>query len=310
MYPERRNPGPDWGFRVIRFWQKILPTPICRFVAWSLSGFSVLLMPRARRYSREYLSMVLERPAGWREVWRHFFTFTLYLLERLSLWSPPALHQYRYFSSNSHGLPFLRLIKKGSPFLAGTFHVGYSELLGFMISLHHGKMSMVRLKVGNNDDTSRITRNFRSTMEIIWANDPGEMLFSLKDALDRDRSLVMACDRIEFSSKTTDLQFLGARRRFPFTLYHLGIIYQRPVFLVYALPDPLRNKHLIATASPAFLPSPHLSRNQQLALAKEHFQAFLSQLEESLRKEPFYWFNFEPVNPVVEQGKPEKAASK
>ena len=49
--------------------------------------------------------------------------------------------------------------------------------------------------------------------------------------------MALKCDRLEFSAKTEAFEFLGARRQFPFTIYHLALIFQRPVVLCVGLPD-------------------------------------------------------------------------
>ena len=87
----------------------------------------------------------------------------------------------------------------------------------------------------------------------------------------------------------------GARRRFPFAIYHLALIFGRPVLLSVGIPEGPRLA--VLHTSPRFDPRPGEPRAAALARAREHFQAFLGRLEALLRRNPYLWFNFTPLNP-------------
>ena len=52
-------------------------------------------------------------------------------------------------------------------------------------------------------------------------------------------------------------------------------------------------------ASQLFTPQPGESRTAMMVRARVHFQTYLHQLEVLLRKHPYQWFNFTPLNPAV-----------
>ncbi|MFP4202949.1 MAG: hypothetical protein ACLFS4_01290 [Opitutales bacterium] len=296
--PER-NPGPSWGFRAMRFWRRVLPEFVFVILLHIGVWIAVGTMKSAREHSRVYLRTVLATEPGRAEIHRHFYTFVRYLLERLRLWDNRAPRAFRLTGADRHGPRFLRLVLSGKPFIAGAFHVGYSELLGFLLSPKHGRMSMLRMRVGNTEDTDCMAANYRDVLEILWINDPGERIFALKHAMDQGRGVLLLCDRAEFSAKQEAFHFLGANRWFPFTQYHLALLYDVPVVLTYALPDENKKAELRVRASPVFHPPKELSKEEQLAMARTHFQEFLTRLEADLRRRPYYWFNFEPLNPVA-----------
>jgi predicted LPLAT superfamily acyltransferase len=124
------------------------------------------------------------------------------------------------------------------------------------------------------------------------------MLFALKEAAETSDAIAMQCDRVEFSSRAEVFDFLGARRLFPFTIYHLAHVFQRPVIL--SVGTPVSPTESLLHDSPVFWPDPDQSREVNIARGREHFQAFLFQLEELLRENPFLWFNFLPLNPPKE----------
>jgi predicted LPLAT superfamily acyltransferase len=56
--------------------------------------------------------------------------------------------------------------------------------------------------------------------------------------------------------------------------------------------------------SPRFDLRPGEPRSAALARAREHFQAFLRQLEQLLVQHPYVWFNFTPMNPPAAPAAP------
>ncbi|HEY9156297.1 MAG TPA: hypothetical protein VIM69_14285, partial [Opitutaceae bacterium] len=107
------------------------------------------------------------------------------------------------------------------------------------------------------------------------------------------------------SAKTETFEFLGARRVFPFTIYHLAIIFKRPVMLSVGLPD--GHGGSILHGAPRWDAKPECSRAQNLESARTHFQNFLRLTENVLRENPYLWFNFMELNPVASAPSPQPA---
>jgi len=144
---------------------------------------------------------------------------------------------------------------------------------------------------------------YTGKVSFIWVNDPANFLFELKEALQGGASLAVKCDRLDFSARTAVFDFLGARRVFPFNIYYLAVLFDRPVTFCLGLPgtepDTMR-----AIVSPVYRPDPAASRAANLAAAHAHFQGALQQLEAALRRQPYLWFNFIPLNPVAPAASP------
>ena len=137
---------------------------------------------------------------------------------------------------------------------------------------------------------------FGGQVSFLWINDPANLLFELKAAIEAGHSLALKCDRLEFSAKTEPFRFLGADRFFPFTIYHLAVLFVRPVVFCLAVPNGEKDG-LNVMASPVFAPDPAASRLENLKAARVHFQGVLGQLETLVRQHPLLWFNFLPLNP-------------
>jgi predicted LPLAT superfamily acyltransferase len=127
----------------------------------------------------------------------------------------------------------------------------------------------------------------------VWVNEPGELLFALKEAGAGTDALALQCDRPDHSARSERFDFLGAPRTFPFTIYHLALIFNRPVLLSIGVPHGRHESMVIA--SPAFEPRAGESRAAALERARAHFQAFLRRVEAHLRLHPYEWLNFLPL---------------
>jgi predicted LPLAT superfamily acyltransferase len=253
------------------------------------------LMPRQRACSREYLRLVLGFEPGWTELWRHFFAFAEFLTFKLHA-SHGAPVRCTLEPENRDDFEFLA--RSDRPALFGTFHFGWSDMLGYLLSNFDRPVTVLRTKVGNSEDTRRLGERFGGKVSFIWVNDPANFMFELKDTLQSGATLAVKCDRLDYSARTEVFEFLGARRVFPFTLYYLAIFFDRPVTFCIGLPgkepDTMR-----VIASPVYVPDPRGSRKENLLGAHEHFQSVLRQLEKAIRKHPYLWFNFVPLNPVA-----------
>ena len=293
--PPPRNPGPEWGYLLLSRLDAILPVPVCNFCLGVGCAVAVAAMPAPRRCSRAYLGVVLGRPARLIEVWRHFYAFAESLLLKLRVAEGGA---YRCVEGPGCA-EFIALAESGQAALFGTFHLGHSDLLGFMLARFNHRVCMIRLRVENSHDTVRLARRFGDSVTYLWINDTKNLLFSLKEALDSGASIAMKCDRPEYSAKLEAFEFLGQKRLFPFTIYHLSLIFRRPVVFCFSVPHG-RDASLVHS-SPVFTPTEG-SPAANLTRARSHFQDFLRCVESRLRQDPFQWANFIPLNPAAPGG--------
>ncbi len=291
--PAPRNPGPGWGYGFLLWAERWWPRWIFRPGLMAGTWIGLACMPVQREHSRAYLTVVLGRPPRLVEIWRHFFCFAEFLMRKLCAGrGQPVYHQLEA----ENGAAFEDFLRSDRPALFGTFHFGCSDLLGYLLGERGRKVSILRLKVGNSDDTRLLERRFSANVSFLWVNDPANLLFDLKAVLQSEASLALKCDRLEFSARAEGFRFLGARRLFPFTIYHLAVLFNRPVVFCTAWPgsDPATIRVL---ASPVFVPDPARGTDENLAAARMHFQTVLARLETLVRQHPMLWFNFLPLNP-------------
>jgi predicted LPLAT superfamily acyltransferase len=251
---------------------------------------AVWLMPGQRRHSRAYLAVVLGRPAHLVEIWRHFFGFTESLLH---LFRAGRGASVTCVLDPDNEAEFEALLASRQPAIFGTFHFGGSDLLGYLLGERGRRVSILRQRVGQADYARQLGERFGRQVSFLWVNDPARVLFDLKAALEAGDSLALKCDRLEFSARAEPFQFLGARRLFPFTIYHLALLFDRPVVFCTAV---AAGSSLRVVASPVFHAASGSSREANTQAARRHFQAVLVQLEALVRRHPYLWFNFRPLN--------------
>ena len=287
-----RNPGPGWGYGFLRLADRVAPELLYRPARALGTLIALLNMPEQRRHSCDYLRVILGREPTRTEVFRHFFAFqeTLMLKLRVAGGQP------------HHGVPaddaadFQRFLQRDEPAFLGTFHIAHSDLAGFLFGgQEKRRVALIRHRVGNSRDTDWLGERFARWVSFIWVNDSENLLFAIKDAIDAGSSLALQCDRLEFCARCEAFDFLGARRLFPFTIYHLALIFPRPVLLTVGVPAGPGETRV--HSSPAWLPDIALNREQNLSSAHDHFQAFLARIEGILRANPYWWFNFIELNP-------------
>lgn len=288
-----RNPGPSWGYQFLQACDVVLPEFIFRPLRQLGTWVAVMAMPAQRAHSREYLTALRGRPPTRREVFRHFFAFEEFFMLRLRV----AKGQPHRGDLAADADGFHQILATNEPALLGTFHVGHSDLTGFLLGRQeHRRVYMVRQRVANSRDTEVLGAEFAAWVTFIWVNEAENLLFALKDAIAAQGSVALKCDRLEFSSKTEAFAFLGARRLFPFTIYHLALIFERPVVLTVGIPA--SPGHSTVYSSPLFVPD-GADKAANLQRARVHFQTFLTRVEVMLRAEPELWFNFLPLNPLA-----------
>lgn len=288
-----RNPGPSWGYRFLRGCDRVLPEWLFRPLRMMGTWFALAGMPAQRAHSRAYLKAVNRREPTLLEVFRHFFAFEEFLMLRLRV-AGGSKHR-GILSPDAHG--FREFLASNSPALLGTFHVGHSDLTGFLLGpQEQRRVFMVRQRVGNSHDTDILGARFGKWLTFIWVNEAENLLFALKDAIASGGSVALKCDRLEFSAKTDVFEFLGARRRFPFTIYHLAQIFDVPVVLSVGFPH--ARGETIIYSSPRYVPDVS-NKAASLERARAHFQEFLRFVEAKLHEMPEQWFNFLELNPIV-----------
>jgi predicted LPLAT superfamily acyltransferase len=281
-----------WNLRGLRFINRVLPSSVFKALADLGVWAAVSLLPARRAQSRRYLGTVLPRPVSRRDVWRHYRAFLTMHVLRLRV-SEGRPHHYRAAGGCED---FVALMTSPRPALLGTFHLGNSDLLGFFLGQFQRHVHMVRFRLGDPDLLRQVAQTFGAWVTFIWVNEQENMLFALKHAIDSGGTVAMKCDRDGYSARRESFRFLGVQRSFPFTIYHLGILFKRPVTFCIGVPSGA-NETLVR-GFPVFEPDEQ-SKESNLQRARAHFRNVLDEVELLLRAEPYLWFNFDDSTSTI-----------
>jgi len=286
----RRNPGPSWGYRFLFIADRVIPEFLFRPLRAAGTWVALALMPSQRRHSREYLRVVLGREPGAFDQFRHFFAVCESLMVKFGVANGRRHTCVLGPDSDAFG----EWLKSGEPVFLGTFHIGNSDLSGFLLAAEARRVvNIVRMRVGNSLDTEALSRRLGNLVRFVWVNEPGELLFALKEASAGADAVALQCDRPDHSSRSEAFDFLGAPRLFPFTIYHLSLIFGRPVLLTIGVS--MGRDRSVIHASDAFRPVTGEDRDAALRRGRTHFQAFLRRVESHLKANPYDWLNFLPL---------------
>jgi predicted LPLAT superfamily acyltransferase len=207
----------------------------------------MLGMKPQRESSKAYLREILGQEARFCDVWTHFTSFAQSLITRLVA---GRQKNARLIFPTGHGEEFMTLVKSGAQVIYGTFHVGCSDLMGFALADGYCPISMIRLKVGNSHDVERFSKHYNGLgLNLIWVNEPRDVILGINNAIKRGDSIAMQCDRVDHVARSESFRFLGAKRIFPFTIYHLSALYSLPVAFCF------RDKKRGAAKGPRTLPT-------------------------------------------------------
>jgi len=279
---ERREVGSATTLRVAVWLARRLGRRLSRAALWPVClAFAVAAAP-ARAASRDYLRRALGRPAGARDVVRHFMTFATTVLDRVYFLNDEAAR----FDITIHGEAVV------SDILAGG---GGCLLLG----AHHGSFEVLRLagrsqpdlrvslamyeETGRRIGAALAAINPHLAPHLIGLGTPGAMI-EMRDCLERGGFVGMLADRTLPRDTARRVGFLGAPAAFPTGPARLAALLRPPVVLMVGLYRG-GNRYDIFFES---LAEAGLRPDQVGGLVER----YASRLEHYCRLAPYNWFNF------------------
>ena len=181
---------------------------------------------------------------------------------------------------------FEAFMRTGQPAFFGTFHFGQSDLLGYLLGhVFRRQVFMVRLQMGNAADTQQLGRLFGEWIKFIWVNKPENSAGSLSEGSPWRQVVRWRCNVTGLSSppRPSTLNLSAPAGCFPLTIYHLALLFDRPVLFCLGLAWLCRAIETVLHSSKTFVPDRSLSREANLQRAREHFQDMLTHLETLVR---------------------------
>ncbi|MBE9515749.1 MAG: lipid A biosynthesis acyltransferase [Proteobacteria bacterium] len=253
--------------------------PICLYF--------ILFCPSAVRASRNYLSRVLDCKPHIGHVFRHLFTFSQTLLDRVYLYTGNQhVLQIRRFGEEAHKLLDTRE--------TGVFYIGAhmgsfdaAQVFGssdldirvhmLMYEENADKFRQVRTQLDKSDSISVIPLGKADTM------------IRAKEAVDRGEDVAILGDRQFGGGKDVRVRFLGGYARFPLGPFIAASVLKVPVLFFVAL---YRGGNVYEGHFEVLAEKIETSRKTREQDLQAWVQLYAERLEYYCRMAPYNWFNF------------------
>ncbi len=282
--PERSN---LLMLRVMTWISLRLGRRTARGVLHLIAAYFLLFAPASRRASRSYLRLALGRPAHWRDLYRHFFTFAATIHDRLYL----VNRRFDLFDFEVHGEDLLQrlLADHKGLFLLGA-HLGSFEVIRAL----GRKDTDVRVAMLMHQDNAKKINatlaaiNPQALQDIIGLGHVDSML-QVRERLDGGGVVGMLADRTPGNEALVPVQILGADAHLPSGAFRMAALLRRPVVFMTGLYLG-GNRYAIHFDTLADFSA--LEPGQRDAALQAAITRYAALLDQYCRQAPYNWFNF------------------
>jgi predicted LPLAT superfamily acyltransferase len=255
-----------------------------------IATYFVLFSPRARAASRDYLRRVLGRPANWRDVYRHVFTFAATIHDRIYLMNA----RFDLFDIRPHGHTLVddTLAKGRGVFLMGA-HLGSFEVVRALGRTRPDLRVVVTMYEENAQkiNATLAAVNPEAKPEVIGLGQVGSML-RVHERLDQNCMVGMLADRTLFADDAATMRrmaFLGEPAAFPLGPLYMAAMLKRPVLFMTGLYRGGNRYDVHFETVADFTDVPRESRQRAIDAA---LVRYVSLLDRYCRAAPYNWFNY------------------
>ncbi len=258
-----------------------------RGVLHLIAAYFLLFAPASRRASSAYLRRALGRPARWRDLYRHFFTFAATIHDRVYL----VNRRFDLFDFEVHGEDTLRrLLAEGKGLFLMGAHLGSFEVIRAIGRKH----TDLRVAMLMHEDTAKKINamlaaiNPEAVQDIIGLGHIDSML-KVSERLDAGGVVGMLADRTPGNDTLYPVQILGADTRLPSGPLRMAALLRRPVVFMTGL---YLGGNRYAIHFEPLADFSDVARGQRNAAVEAAITRYAALLDQYCRKAPYNWFNF------------------
>ena len=282
--PERSN---MLMLRVMTWISLRLGRRAARGVLHLIAAYFLLFAPASRRASSNYLGRALDRPARWRDLYRHFFTFAATIHDRVYL----VNRRFDLFDFEVHGEATLRRLLAGGNglFLMGA-HLGSFEVIR---ALGRKDTDLRVAMLMHEDNAQKINAmlaaiNPQAVQDIIGLGHIDSML-KVRERLDDGGVVGMLADRTPGNDTLYPVRILGADANLPGGPFRMAALLRRPVVFMTGL---YLGGNRYAIHFDTLADFSGVTRGQRDAALQAAITRYAALLDQYCRAAPYNWFNF------------------
>lgn len=252
-----------------------------------VTAYFLLFSPTSRRASRAYLQRALGRPAGWSDMYRHFFAFAATIHDRIYLLN----QRFDLFDIEIEGQALLHeAIDAGTGvFLMGA-HFGSFEAIraigrrvpGLRVSMAMHQRNAAKI------NAMLAAINPQAIVGIIGLGNIDAML-KVQKCLDDGEIVGMLGDRTLGEDISLPVNLLGSPAYLPVGPFRMAALLRRPVIFMAGIYLGGNRYRIVFEPLADFSDIPAGQRSALVNAAVERYAAII---ERHCRQTPYNWFNF------------------
>jgi predicted LPLAT superfamily acyltransferase len=273
--------------RIMSWLSLRLGRQVSRSALHLIAFYFVLFSPASRKASLNYLPRALGRPATWRDLYRHFFSFASTIHDRIYLIN----RNYDLFDIDIQGKDVINpLIEANQGVLLMGAHLGSFEVMRAIGRQLPGlKVAMVM----HEDNAQKINAmlaaiNPEASMGVIPLGHLDSML-QFKQHLDEGMLVGMLSDRTLGNEPMAEVELLGDIAAIPSGPFRMAALLRRPVVFMAGLYLGGNRYQVVFETLADFSETPRGEREQAVNAAIARYTELLNQYT---RLAPYNWFNF------------------
>ena len=276
-----------FALRALVWITSVLGRRIGHWLLYPICVYFLMFSLNARRASKQYLTRVFGRPARWREVFQHYFTFAKVALDRIFLLSDRGdLFEIRTFGEQ----PVLDMAaNKQGAILLGA-HLGSFEVLRAVGEQRRGAAVRILMFEDNaqklNAVLSAINSNFK--LNIVGLGKLDSML-KISEHLEAGELIGILGDRGISAAGQVSIPFLGDDAKFPDAPFRLAAMLRCPVYLMVGL---YRGDNRYDLYFEPLIDGMSVDRKDRDCVIQSWQRRYVERLEHYCRIAPYNWFNF------------------
>lgn len=283
---QRKERGSMFLLRLMSRISLLFGRRLSRTVVYGIALYFLLAVPAARKSSRAYFQRVLQRPATWRDLYRHILAFASTIHDRIFLLN----NQLDLFDIRVTGAePIFDSRADDQGMLLFGAHMGSFEAL-----LTHGRSNQLNACIAMYPENARqLNRTLAAINPQVMAGiiplGQIDSMLTIHQRLQEGALVGVLADRAAGPDQYISLPFLGAAARFPTGPFRMAVLLGKPVYFMTGLyrGGNRYDVHFEPLADFGTVP-----RSQRDALVRQTMEKYVAALERHCRSAPYNWFNF------------------